>query len=73
MNIVKHMLSFMFVKKFNASIADTLSVGDSENDICLIKKSGIGISFCSTNRLVDSVADFIIKEPDFNLLTPIIQ
>ena len=59
--------------KFNVSVADTLSIGDSENDICLIKKSGIGISFCSTNRLVDSVADFVIKEPDFNLLAPIIQ
>ena len=59
--------------KFTTSIADTLSVGDSENDICLIKKSGIGISFCSTNRLVDSVADYVIKVPDFNLLTPIIQ
>jgi glucosyl-3-phosphoglycerate synthase len=60
-------------KKFNVSVADTLAIGDSENDICVIKKAGIGISFCSTNKLVDTVADFIIKEPDFNRLTPIIQ
>ena len=40
----------------------------SVNDICIIKKSGIGISFCSTNNLVDTVADFVIKEPDFKLL-----
>jgi len=60
-------------KKFDVSLADTLAIGDSENDICLIKKSGIGISFCSTNKLVDSVADYVIKEPDFNLLAPLIQ
>ncbi|MEQ1675780.1 MAG: HAD-IB family phosphatase [Chitinophagaceae bacterium] len=60
-------------KKFNVSVGDTLAIGDSENDVCIIKKSGIGISFCSTNSLVDTVADFVIKEPDFNLLSPIIQ
>lgn len=60
-------------KKFSVSVGDTLSIGDSENDLCLIKKSGIGISFCSTNKLVDSIADFVIKEPDFNLLTPFIR
>ena len=41
--------------------------------ICIIKKSGIGVSFCSTNSLLDAVADFIIKEPDFELLLPIIE
>jgi len=60
-------------KKFNVPVSDTLAIGDSKNDICIIKKSGIGISFCSTNTLVDSVADFVIKEPDFNLLIPIVQ
>lgn len=67
-----HALTHM-CNKFDVPVSDTLAVGDSENDICLIKKSGIGISFCSSNRLLDAVADFIIKEPDFNLLIPIIQ
>lgn len=58
---------------FSVPVSDTLSIGDSENDICLVKKSGIGISFCSTNKLLDTVADFIIKEADFNLLNPIIE
>ncbi len=60
-------------KKFSVSVSDTLAIGDSENDICIIKKAGIGISFCSTNKLVDTVADFVIKKADFNLLVPIIQ
>jgi len=60
-------------KKINVPVSDTLAIGDSENDICIIKKSGIGVSFCSTNKLLDSIADFVIKEPDFDLLIPIIQ
>lgn len=60
-------------KKFNVTVSESLVIGDGENDICMIQKSGIGISFCSSNNLVDEVADFVIKEPNFNLLTPIIK
>jgi len=52
-------------------LKNTMVVGDSENDMCCIRKAGIDVSFCTTNNLVDSVADYIIKEPNFNLLLPI--
>lgn len=39
----------------------------------LSKKAGIGISFCSTSNLVDAVADYVIKEPDFQQLVPILN
>lgn len=58
---------------FNVLVSDTLVIGDGENDICMIKKSGIGVSFCSTNGMLDAISDYIIKEPDFNLLLPLIQ
>lgn len=59
-------------EKYGVDLKNTLVVGDGENDICCIRKAGIGISFCSTVGLVDSVADYIIKKPDFNLLIPIL-
>jgi glucosyl-3-phosphoglycerate synthase len=58
---------------YNVDLKNTLVIGDGENDVCCIRKAGIGISFCSTSHLVDSVADYIIKEPDFNLLLPILE
>lgn len=58
---------------YDVDLKNTLVVGDGENDICCIRKAGIGVSFCSTNHLVDSVADYIIKEPDFKLLLPILN
>jgi len=59
--------------KYKVDLKNTLVVGDGENDICCIRKAGIGVSFCATNYMVDSVADYIIKEPDFNLLLPILN
>jgi len=60
-------------KRFDVPLSDTLAIGDSENDICIIKKSGIGVSFCSGNSLLDAVADVVIKEPDFKLLLSLIE
>lgn len=59
-------------EKYQIDIKNTLYIGDGENDICCIRNAGIGVSFCSTNHLVDTVADFTIKEPDFAHLRPII-
>ena len=59
--------------KFGIDIKNSFIVGDGENDICIIRKAGIGISFCSTNSYVDSVADYVIKDPDFSLLLPIVN
>lgn len=59
--------------RFSVPVSDTLAIGDSENDICIIKKAGIGVSFCSSNQFLDAVADFIIKEADFKLLIPVIE
>lgn len=60
-------------RKFEVDIKNTLVIGDRENDICMIRRSGIGISFCATNIYVDSVADYVIKEPDFSLLVPLLN
>lgn len=59
--------------KYEVDLKNTLAVGDGENDVCCIRKAGIGVSFCSTGNLVDSVADYIIKKPDFNLLIPLLS
>ena len=60
-------------QQYKVNLKNTLVVGNGENDICCIRKAGIGVSFCSTNHFVDSVSDYVIKEPDFNLLIPILK
>ncbi|HBC80042.1 MAG TPA: glycosyl transferase family 2 [Bacteroidales bacterium] len=56
---------FQLAEKYNIDIKNTIAVGDSENDICLIKESGIGIAFCSNNNYLNLVADRIISEKSF--------
>lgn len=62
-----------FTKKQNFDIKNIIYIGDGENDICSVKNVGIGISFCSSNHLLDTVADFVVKDADFKLLIPLIK
>jgi len=56
---------FQLAEKYKIDIKNIIAVGDSENDICLVKESGIGIAFCSKNNYLNLVADRIISERSF--------
>ncbi|MBK8404728.1 MAG: HAD hydrolase family protein [Saprospiraceae bacterium] len=45
-----------------------ISIGDSMNDLCMIKEAGLGIAFCSKDELVNHHADIVIHEPSFTEL-----
>jgi hydroxymethylpyrimidine pyrophosphatase-like HAD family hydrolase len=60
-------------QQLNIDIANTIAIGDGENDICMVKKSGIGIAYCSSNQTLNLVADFIIKEKDLGLISGVIS
>ena len=49
-----------YLKKFNLTLNDVISVGDGANDVKLIKKSGIGVSF-KGKKILDNVADVVFK------------
>ncbi len=50
------------VNRFGIPLGNTVAVGDGENDVCMIKLAGTGISFNSTNQLIDQVADFTLRD-----------
>jgi glucosyl-3-phosphoglycerate synthase len=58
--------------QYTIDLKNALVIGDGTNDICCLRNAGIGVSFCSDNYTVDNAADFVIRQPDFNLLIPII-
>ena len=47
--------------RFGISVADSVAVGDGENDVCMVKMAGTGISFNSTTPMVDDVADYVFR------------
>lgn len=55
-NMFLHILNRFGIKRDNS-----IAVGDGENDICMIKLAGKGISFNSTNQLIDQAADFVFR------------
>jgi len=57
---------YQLADKYKIEIKNIISVGDSENDFCLIKESGIGVSFCSENKYLNYVADKVISERSFS-------
>jgi glucosyl-3-phosphoglycerate synthase len=59
-----HCKSNMFqyiLHRFGISLADAVAVGDSENDICMVKMAGTGISFNSITPILDQVADYVFR------------
>jgi glucosyl-3-phosphoglycerate synthase len=52
-------------KKYDIPTANIIAIGDSENDICMVKHAGIGVAFCSDNKLLNSIADKVIIERKF--------
>jgi len=64
-NMLVHVLN-----RFGIGVDQTVAVGDGENDICMVQLAGKGISFNSTNRIIDRVADHIIRDGS---LKPVLQ
>ncbi len=56
--------------KYNITKENCIAIGDSLNDLCMIKEAGIGIAFCSDDELLKTHADLTISTPSFaELLT----
>ncbi|MBN8702128.1 MAG: HAD-IB family phosphatase [Bacteroidetes bacterium] len=64
-NSCKSNALFHICNKYNVSISNVIAVGDGENDMCMIKFAGIGVSYCTKNELVIQNADVILKTSSF--------
>jgi HAD superfamily phosphoserine phosphatase-like hydrolase len=62
---------FQIADQYRVDITNTIAIGDSENDICLLRESGIGIAFCSDNKFLNIIADKVIEEKSFKQILDI--
>ncbi|HLP50240.1 MAG TPA: HAD-IB family phosphatase [Chitinophagales bacterium] len=77
-SICKHSLCktnalLSILEKYNIAIENSVTIGDSLNDLCMIKESGLGISFCSTNELLNHHADVVIEDASFDRLLSLVK
>lgn len=56
------------LNKCNIKKENCIAIGDSQNDLCMIKEAGIGIAFCSDDELLKHHADVIISTTNFSEL-----
>jgi glucosyl-3-phosphoglycerate synthase len=71
-----HCKSNMFqyiLHRFGISLADSVAVGDGENDVCMVKMAGTGVSFNSTTGAVDEVADYVFRGESLKPLLEVVR
>ncbi|MBL0267282.1 MAG: HAD-IB family phosphatase [Chitinophagaceae bacterium] len=57
--------------RYQISLNNCITVGDSENDLCMIEKAGMGVAFCTDNDLLKEKADMFISDYSFKALLPL--
>ena len=56
-----------YLKKFNLTLNDVISVGDGANDVNLIENSGIGVSY-KGKQILNNVADVVFKHTNLKAI-----
>jgi phosphoserine phosphatase SerB len=50
--------------QFGVPIENTLAVGDTKSDICMIKRAGVGVAFMPKDEEIKKVSNNVVLEPD---------
>lgn len=53
-----------FARNYNIPIENSLAVGDTRSDICMIQRAGVGIAFMPKDKQVASSTDKVIQDSD---------
>jgi phosphoserine phosphatase len=51
-------------RRFGVQIGNTMAIGDTKSDICMVQRAGIGIAFMPKDDLIAKAAKNVIREPD---------
>ncbi len=55
-------------EKYNVNMKNCIAVGDSRDDRCMLTYAGKGVAFCTTDEMLEKIADSSIKERNFEPL-----
>jgi phosphoserine phosphatase len=53
-----------FAHKYDAPMRNTLAVGDTRSDICMIQSAGVGVAFMPKDDAIVKSTNKIVREPD---------
>jgi phosphoserine phosphatase SerB len=72
-NVCKTNALLSMLEKYTIKKENSITVGDSLNDLCMIKEAGMGVAFCPTNELLNHHADVVIQENSFSKLLTLVN
>ena len=52
-------------REFGVSMQDTLAVGDTRSDICMVQRAGAGVAFMPKDPEIAKATSNVVREPDF--------
>ena len=52
-------------EQYGIELSNIIAVGDSEFDICMVRLAGIGVAFCSSSNILNTIADQKIESKSF--------
>ena len=55
-------------EKYNVNMTNCIAVGDSRDDRCILTYAGRGVAFCTSDEMLEKIADNCIKERNFEPL-----
>jgi phosphoserine phosphatase SerB len=55
-------------EKYNVNMKNCIAVGDSRDDRCMLTYAGRGVAFCTSDEMLEKIADNCIKERNFEPL-----
>lgn len=53
-------------KKYGIDVKDTVAIGDTRSDLCMIERASVGIAFVPKDKEVEIKADVIIRKHNLN-------
>lgn len=56
------------VRQYDIALQNCIAVGDSGNDLCMIENAGMGVAFCTKNKLLQNRADKVVVQKSFSFL-----
>ena len=53
-----------FARQFNVPVENTLAVGDTKSDVCMIKRAGVGVAFMPKDNEIGKATNKIVQDSD---------
>ena len=53
-----------YARKYGVSTENTMAVGDTKSDACMIKRAGVGVVFMPKDEEIAKASQRIVREPD---------